>query len=196
MMPVRICRLSVRLSVTEVHWRKANLGFKLWSYYLVIIFGSNYSYGVWDIINLFSPLGKLAVRAIYFACVNFFFFLYFFLLGAKLSQYIYWTDFHDLSPNGRHLREFSWSGPVFQIPHGTLPWQPILFCTGLVRSEPKYLSLREARLKSDCCWSWSHCWKVSFAFQRCSTSRMRIFEKWTDHQHCARMSDCTLVVLA
>jgi len=31
------------------------------------------------------------------------------------------------SPNGRYLREFSWSGPVFLIPQGTLPWQPILW---------------------------------------------------------------------
>jgi len=36
---------------------------------------------------LFSPLGKPADRAIYFACVNFFFFS-FFLLWAKLSQYL------------------------------------------------------------------------------------------------------------
>jgi len=28
-------------------------------------------------------------------------------------------------PNGRYLCEFSWSGPVFLIPQGTLPWQPI-----------------------------------------------------------------------
>jgi len=28
-------------------------------------------------------------------------------------------------PNGRYLREFSWSGPVFPIAQGTLPWQPI-----------------------------------------------------------------------
>jgi len=34
--------------------------------------------------GLFSPLGKLAGRAIYFACVNFFLFL----LWAKLSQYL------------------------------------------------------------------------------------------------------------
>jgi len=46
------------------------------------------------------------------------------------------------SPNGRYLREYSWSGPVFPIPQGTLPWQPILCHTGLVRSEPKYLRIR------------------------------------------------------
>jgi len=31
------------------------------------------------------------------------------------------------SPNRRYLREFSFSGPVFSIPQGTLPWQPILW---------------------------------------------------------------------
>ena len=47
------------------------------------------------IITLFSPLGKLAGRAIYFACVNFFFFsLFFYYEQSYLS--IYWTDFHDL----------------------------------------------------------------------------------------------------
>jgi len=29
------------------------------------------------------------------------------------------------SPNGRYLHVFSRSGPVFPIPQGTLPWQPI-----------------------------------------------------------------------
>jgi len=29
------------------------------------------------------------------------------------------------SPNGRYLRYCSSSGPVFPIPQGTLPWQPI-----------------------------------------------------------------------
>jgi len=34
------------------------------------------------------------------------------------------------------------SGPVFPIPQGMLPWQPILCRSGLVRSEPKYLRIR------------------------------------------------------
>jgi len=42
------------------------------------------------------------------------------------------------SPNGRYLREFSWPGSVFPILQGTLPWQPVLFRTTLVRSEPKF----------------------------------------------------------
>jgi len=40
---------------------------------------------------LYSPLGKLADRAIYFTFRNFFFFL----LGAKLSHYLL-DRFHDL----------------------------------------------------------------------------------------------------
>jgi len=39
---------------------------------------------------------------------------------------IYWTDFRNFSPNERHLRERHQSGPIFPIPQGTLPWQPIL----------------------------------------------------------------------
>ena len=50
--------------------------------------------------------------------------------------------FTTFSPDGRYLREFSWSSPVFPIPQGTLPWQPILCPTGLVCSEPKYLRIR------------------------------------------------------
>jgi len=44
------------------------------------------------------------------------------------SQYLVSTGpiFTIYSPNGRHLREFSRSGPVFfPISQGTLPWQPI-----------------------------------------------------------------------
>ena len=44
--------------------------------------------------SFFSPLGKLARGAIYFACVNFFFSLFFYYEQRYLS--IYWTDFHDL----------------------------------------------------------------------------------------------------
>jgi len=59
---------------------------------------------------------------------------------------IYWTDFHDFfSPNGRYLCECFKSSPVFPIPRGTLPWQPILCCSALVHSEPKYLRIRWTR---------------------------------------------------
>jgi len=46
-------------------------------------------------VKLFSPLGKLAGRAIYFACVNFFFFILFFYSEQSYLS-TYWTDFHDL----------------------------------------------------------------------------------------------------
>jgi len=46
-------------------------------------------------IYLFSPLGKLAGRDIYFACVNFFFFSLFFYYDQSYLS-IYWTDFHSL----------------------------------------------------------------------------------------------------
>jgi len=43
-----------------------------------------------------------------------------------------------------HMKAFwcrwqSWN--FFSISQGTSPWQPILFCTGLVCSEPKYLRI-------------------------------------------------------
>jgi len=46
---------------------------------------------VWDHL-IFSPLGKLAVRAIYFAYVNFFFFIFIFYYEQSYLS-IYWTDF-------------------------------------------------------------------------------------------------------
>ena len=73
---------------------------------------------------LFSPLGKLADRAIYFACVNFFFSSFFTM--SKAISVTTGPIFTIFSPNRRHLREFSWSCPVFPIPQRTLPWQTIL----------------------------------------------------------------------
>ena len=75
------------------------------------------------LVNMFSPLGKLAGRAIYFACINFFFSLFF--TKSKAISVSTGPIFTIFSPNGRYLREFSWSSPVFPIPQGTLPWQPI-----------------------------------------------------------------------
>ena len=50
----------------------------------------------------------------------------FFKIKQSLLR-IYWTDFHDFfSPNGRYLRECCQSVSAFQIPQGTLTWQPIL----------------------------------------------------------------------
>jgi len=95
---------------------------------------------------LFSPLGKPADRAIYFVCINFFFF---FTMSKAISVST-GPIFTILPSNGRYLREFSRSSPVFLIPQGTLPWQPILICTGLVRSEPKYLRIRWTNFHNLC----------------------------------------------
>ena len=57
------------------------------------------------------------------------------ILPSVISSFFIWSKaisvstgpiFTIFSPNKRHLREFSWSGPFFQIPQGMLPWQPIL----------------------------------------------------------------------
>jgi len=70
-----------------------------------------------------------------------FFFNFFFTMSKAISVSI-GPIFTIFSPNGSYLHEFSWSGPVFPIPQGTLPWQPILCRSGLVRWEPKYLRIR------------------------------------------------------
>jgi len=62
----------------------------------------------------FSPLGKLAHRAIYFACVNFFLFL----IGVQLSQ-----DLPDRFSQSFHRIFGETDGSEAQ---GTLLWQPIL----------------------------------------------------------------------
>ena len=69
----------------------------------------------------FSPLGKLGGRAIYFACVNFFFFLNW----PNISQHLLGRFSRSFLPHERYLHEFSWSGPLLLIPQGTLPWQQI-----------------------------------------------------------------------
>jgi len=38
---------------------------------------------------------------------------------------IYWTDFYDLFTTWKRFAA-TWSGPLFLITQGTLPWQPIL----------------------------------------------------------------------
>jgi len=61
-----------------------------------------------NVFSLFSPLGKLADQAIFFACINFFFF--------SLSKAISGSTgpiFTIFSPNERYLHEFLWSGPLF-----------------------------------------------------------------------------------
>jgi len=63
---------------------------------------------------LFSPLGKLADWAIYFACVNFFIF---FLNSSDHSENnylsIYWTDFNDFFHQIIYLHLDDRSGELF-----------------------------------------------------------------------------------
>ena len=93
-----------------------------------------YFYRYFPCASFFSPLGKPADRAIYFACVNFFLFY-------KLSKAISWSTgpiFTIFSPNGRYLCECWLSGPFFPILQGTLPWQPIL-CTKKNTNHARFL---------------------------------------------------------
>jgi len=61
---------------------------------------------------LFTPLDKLADRATYFACVNFFF-TFFNDLSETNYLRIRWTDFHDLFTKYRYLFVDDRSGPLF-----------------------------------------------------------------------------------
>ena len=61
------------------------------------------------------------------------------------------SDFHDFfSPNGRYLREFSWSGPVFPISQGLLPLQPIFWQNCVPKlPTPLHLSLCHSEMERD-----------------------------------------------
>jgi len=75
--------------------------------------------------DLFSPLCKLARRAIYVACVNFFIFFIFYYQQSYLG--IHWTDFHDFFTK---RKVFAWIFLIwssFSDSSRTLPWQPILW---------------------------------------------------------------------
>ena len=50
-----------------------------------------------------------------------------FFTMSKAISVSTWPIFTIFSPNGRYLCELSRSGPVFPIPQGMLPWQPILW---------------------------------------------------------------------
>jgi len=69
---------------------------------------------------LFIPLGKFVTGLYILLALISSFFLYFFTMSKAISVST-WLIFTIFS-----LREFSWLGPVFPIPQGTLPWQPIL----------------------------------------------------------------------
>jgi len=81
----------------------------------------------WNHLSLFvlsSLLGKrvFAQRAIYFACVNFFYIFYWRPIIPGSAGPL----FMKLLPNSRYLIIDYWSDFLFPIAQGTLPWQPIL----------------------------------------------------------------------
>jgi len=78
--------------------------------------------------NLFSPLGKLAGRAIYFDCVN----VFLFLMTARRTIISGSTGpiFAIFSLNDSVLGADDRSGPLFPISQEKLPWQPILWKNG------------------------------------------------------------------
>ena len=94
-------------------------------------------------IPLFSPLGKIAERAIYFACANFFSFLSLFLMIARRTIISGSTEliFYIFSPNESVLGADYQSGPLFPISQGTLPWQVgNQFCEKMANS-PSFIAL-------------------------------------------------------
>ena len=108
-----------------------------------LIIRSRRTYSASDFLpRLFSPLGKLAGRAIYFADVFLarpanlpkglyilpsvisFFFSFFNDFSETNYLKICWTNFCNLTTNESLLAVDDRSGPLFS--QGTLPWQPIL----------------------------------------------------------------------
>ena len=59
-----------------------------------------------------------------FACVNFFFFLFLIIAGSTGPIFTIFLPNH---PNDRNLFLDDRSRPLFPIPPGMLPWQPILW---------------------------------------------------------------------
>jgi len=69
-------------------------------------------------------------------------FCFIFLNMSKAISVSTGPIFMIFSLNGRYLREFSQSGPVFPIPQGTLPWQPILWQNcGKINYPPAFIAL-------------------------------------------------------
>jgi len=84
----------------------------------------------WSVSKCFSQTligGDTMALSIPYARLCHAFFIYFLGLWAKLSQYLLYRFSGFFSPNGRYLRGFSQSDPVFPILQETLPWQPILW---------------------------------------------------------------------
>ena len=81
---------------------------------------------------LFSPLGKLAGRAIYFTFRSFYPFLSSFLMISwrQIISRSAGPIFAIFTSNESFLGVDGRSGPLFSISQGTLPWQPILCKNG------------------------------------------------------------------
>jgi len=92
----------------------------MWAVKLFIWQNPTFLYYHFTVIEFFSPLSKLAERAIYFTFRNFF-------LIEQSYLRIYWTDFYDFFTKWKVFCESFKPSPVFPIPQGTLPWQPILW---------------------------------------------------------------------
>ena len=96
--------------------------------------GSSVSFRYYNLGSVIVVLSGLLARFFHaFLC-------YYFTLSKAISVSS-GPIFTIFSPNGRYLREFFWSRPVFPIHQGTLPWQQILCSTGLFHSEPKFLRI-------------------------------------------------------
>ena len=88
-------------------------------------------------VKLFSPSGKLARMAIYFACVNFFFFYY---EQSYLSMYS--TNFHDLFTKWKVFASIFIIWSSFSNFSKDVAMATNLVLHRIVRSEPKYLRIR------------------------------------------------------
>jgi len=125
-----------------VSWGRA-----LWTWYMITDITVTYK-----LYYLFSPLGKLAERDIYFTFRDFFFlfFYFFFTMSKAISVFtgpifmIFFTKW----------KVFAWifliRSTFFPITQRTLPWQPTLCHIGLFRSEPKYLRIRWTNFHNLC----------------------------------------------
>jgi len=77
------------------------------------------------LVYLFSRSAKLTTGLyILLALISSFFLFYFFTMSKAISVST-GPIFTIFSSSGRYLRKFFRSSPVFPIPQGTLPWQPI-----------------------------------------------------------------------
>jgi len=105
-------------------------------------------------ILLFSPLGKLAGRAIYFT-LRFFLFLYIIFLMISRRQIISRSTgpiFAIFTSNESILAVDDRSGPLFSISQRTLPWQPIL-CKKWKTPDFRHSGIQKRYGLSSCGWT-------------------------------------------